>query len=253
MSEHSPPADQDKNTELETRLIFLPGLHGTDDLFEDLLEELQRKISFQKILITYPNDIKQTYKKLTKWLVSYLEINEWSSESEKVKTIIIAESFSTVIALKLAEKFPKHIHGVVISGGFCSSPVPTIFNFIPLRPFFFIKPPLLVIRRYLTGSASSINFVMDVAAVLRKTSSKRVVERLRSILSLEEEQVPSIPATPVMLFQAEHDEVIPWKKQNQLEQHLQQAETHWLDSPHLIFQVHPGMSSDLILEFLDKI
>ncbi len=253
MSENSTPADQKKITKETTHLIFLPGLHGTDDLYDHLLEHLESEVSFQRTLINYPDDINQSYGKLTAWLSAHLFLDEINPTSVHHKTVIIAESFSTVIALQLAEKFPEKIDGVIISGGFCSSPVPTIFSYIPLRPFFFIKPPLTIIRRYLTGSTCPLDLVKDVRSVMKKVSTKRITQRLRSIFALEEESVPSISSTPIMLLQAEHDEVISWEKQNQLEQHLPHAEAHWLDAPHLIFQVQPSDSATLILEFLEKI
>jgi len=116
-----------------------------------------------------------------------------------------------------------------------------------------LAPPPSALRHYLTGPTCSLEFILKIRTVLKKVSSKRITQRLRSILALEEQHVPNIPNTPILLLQAEQDEVIPWEKQNQLEQHLPHAQIHWLESPHLIFQVHPKISARIILEFLDNI
>lgn len=266
MQESSQPSDQDhkKNIKSETHLIFLPGLHGTAELFNELVEQLKlqakiktssSEVSFQTTLINYPQDLKQSYKKLFKWLSSHLALDQTTESTNSVgpKTVIIAESFSTPLALKLADQFPQQISAVVIAAGFCASPAYPGFALLPLRPLFMLAPPRAAVRHFLIGPESSVELVNKVRSVIKNVSAKCLSQRMRSILTLEEEQTPTIPKTPVLLLQAEHDAVIPWEIQNQLEQHLPHAETHWIDSPHLIMQAQPETCAKHITEFLDNI
>ena len=237
----------------ETHLIFLPGLHGTDELFFDLVEQFNLlEVSFQTTLINYPPDLKQSYKKLFDWLCSHLALDQ-KNATDKAKTVIIAESFSTPLALKLADKFPQQVKAVIIGGGFCASPANPGFSLLPLRPLFMIAPPRSAVRHFLTGPESSPELVDTVRSAVKKVSSRNLTQRIRSILTLEEDQTPAIPKTPVLLLQAEHDAMISWEIQNQLEQHLPHADCQWLDSPHLIFQAHPEICASRILEFLTKL
>jgi pimeloyl-ACP methyl ester carboxylesterase len=236
----------------ETHLIFLPGLHGTDELFDDLVGQLKLlEVSFQTTLINYPPDPKQSYQELFNWLCSHLVLDQEITDN-KTKIVIIAESFSTPIALKLADKFPKQVKAIIIGGGFCTSPANPIISLLPLRPLFMIAPPRSAVEYFLTGSGSSPELMNKVRSTIKKVSSKNISQRVRSILTLDEEQTPTVSETPVLLFQAENDAVIPWEIQNQLENHLPHAECHWLDSPHLIFQAHPKTCALHIVEFLTK-
>lgn len=231
-----------------TKLIFLPGLHGTAELFDDLTEQLTLLgVSFQPTLISYPLDFEQSYENILQWLCSHLELDKKSSDS---KAIIIAESFSTPLALRLADVFPQQISAVVIGGGFCASPANPGLALLPLRPLLMITPPRSAVRHYLVGAESTSELVDQVRSVIKKVSSNILTQRISSTLTLEEEQTPTIADTPVLLLQAQHDALIPWEIQNQLEQHLPHAQTHWLDSPHLIFQTHPDICASYIVEFL---
>ncbi|MGJ8655123.1 MAG: alpha/beta fold hydrolase [Akkermansiaceae bacterium] len=256
MPESSLPsyAKTDNTRKNNINLVFLPGLHGTAELFDNLVSRIQRleinlEVSFQTTLISYPTDLKQSYAKLFKWLCSDLSLDKTTGQ----QTVIIAESFSTPLALKLANKFPKAIHAVIIGGGFCASPANPGFALLPIRPLFLIAPPRTAVRHFLTGTNSSSELVTKVRSAVKHIPAKTLSQRTRSILTLEEEQTPTIINTPVLLLQAEHDALIPWEVQNQLEQHLPHATSHWIDSPHLIFQAHPQSCAQLIVKFLGSL
>ena len=242
------------NTKAKFNLVFLPGLHGTAELFDDLVTQIQAlepqlEVSFQTTLISYPTDLKQSYSKLFDWLCTHLAPHKKSDSS----IVIISESFSTPLDLKLADKSPHKIQALIIGGGFCASPASPSFALLPLRPLFLIAPPRTAVSHFLTGPNSSANLVTKVRSAVKKVPSKILSQRVRSILTLEEEQTPTIKNTPVLLLQAENDTLIPWEIQNQLEQHLPHATSHWLESPHLIFQAHPKTCASHILEFLSII
>lgn len=247
---NSPSAIRPKG---ETQLIFLPGLHGTDDLFDDLVGQLSLlEVSFQATLVNYPPDLNQSYQKLFDWLCSHLALDQKKAPN-KANIVIIAESFSTPLALKLADRFPQQVKAVIIGGGFCASPTNPGFALLPLRPLFMIAPPRSAVRHFLTGNESPPELVAKVHSAVKKVSSRVLTQRIRSILTLEEQQTPTIPKTPILLLQAEHDAVIPWEIQNQLEQHLPHAKCHWIESPHLIFQAQPQTCASRIVAFLGEI
>lgn len=240
----------DRNIKGNLQLIFLPGLHGTAELFDELVEQLKLHVgNFQATLISYPTDRKQSYKKLFKWLCTDLVLDQSSTDRT---TVIIAESFSTPLALKLADKFPQQITALVIGGGFSSSPVNPAFALFPLRPIFMFTPPRFVIRHFLTGEGCTNKLVNKVRSAIKNASSKSISQRIFSILTLQEERLPNIPSTPVLLLHALDDAVIPWEIQNQLEQHLPHAQSHWINSPHLIMQAHPEICASSIAKFLNQ-
>lgn len=223
--------------------ILLPGLHGSDKLYSELITQLGIKDSAQSIC--YPEDIAQSYSSLYQWLTIHVDFTS--------PKIIIAESFSTPLALRLAANFPDTVRAVICAGGFCSSPISTAFALLPLRPLFMLKPPLMAIQHFLLGEEASEDSVKALQAILHGVPSHIISQRIRSVLALNAADTANIGNTPALLLQAQDDNIIPWETQNQLENHLPSAEVHWLDSPHLLFQTHPKKSAKIIQTFLASI
>ncbi len=223
--------------------ILLPGLHGSDVLYGDLVSQLDIASSAQ--CISYPEDIEQSYSELYTWLTIQVDFS-----SPKV---IIAESFSTPLALQIAANFPDQIKAVIIAGGFCSTPISSAVALLPLRPLFMLKPPLMAIQHFLLDRESDEKLLKKVQSVIHRVPTHILNQRIRSILALDPADTPSINDTPTLLLQAQNDKLVRWEVQNQLENHLPHAEVHWLDSPHLLFQSHPKQAANLINRFLEKV
>ena len=242
---------------IDVDLILLPGLHGSDALFASFEEELQNvsdksELEIQTLTLHYPTDDSQSYSSLLNWLSTEIDL----IKPRKQKTVILAESFSTPLALMLADRYPSIIQAVIIVGGFCSSPIVNntavaALSLIPLRPLFMLKPPKAAIKHYLTGNEVSPAFVKNVQDIIRKAPAKTISNRVRAILDLDESMCPNLPDTPILLLQAEDDGIIPWETQNALENHFPHADSHWIESPHFILQTHPKLAAQHILKFLE--
>ncbi len=234
--------------------LLLPGLHGTADLYAALIRHLNKRsakkgLTFNYNALTYPQNIKQKYGSLVKWIQQ--EINIDSIETPKL--LIIAESFSAPIALRLADANPDKVSAVVIAAGFCASPVNMTFGLLPLRPLFMVSPPRAALKHFLLGENVKKKKLNKLRSLLNSIPSKILSQRLRSVLTLEEANLPAISDTPLLLLQAQHDALIPWDIQNQLESHLPHAETRWFDSPHLLFQSRPKAAAKQIVKFISQL
>ncbi len=234
--------------------ILLPGLHGTEELYTPLIKALDKLVTQKELVlnfktVTYPINIKQSYESLTEWVSQELDFN--NSKQEKI--VIIAESFSTPISLYLADLYPEKVSAVIVASGFCASPVNMSFALLPLRPLFILSPPRAALRHFLLGDDATKEKLNELRATLNSIPSKMLSQRLRSVLTLEETNIPSIPKTPLLLLQAQNDGLIPWEDQNQLESHLPHSETHWIDSPHLLFQSRPKIAAKHIIEFISNL
>jgi len=255
MSESSPPShNRYHDTTADIRLVFLPGLHGTAELFDNLLTQLQSqkqilKVNFHTLCVSYPTHISQSYQSLFNWLSEHLTLDNHSGS----QSIIIAESFSSPLAIRLADKFPQTIKGIVIAGGFCSSPFHSHFSLLPLRLLFMMPPPSRIIQYFLTGPHCSTHLMNQILTILKKVSSKNLTERVRSILLLAEKPLPTIPNTPTLLLQAESDNLISWDTQNILQQHLPHSISHWLPTDHLLLQLSPESSVSHIITFINQL
>lgn len=253
-----PHEDQTESTKTDHfHIVFLPGLHGTAELFSALNSAISKllevsflsEVSFSHSLITYPTHIDQSYASLKNWLSQELPLHAGDR-----KIIIIAESFSSPLALMLAIDYQAQIHSMVLGAGFCANPVNPILAFIPLTPVFLIKPPRTAVRHFLVDSESADELVNQVRNTVSKTPANILSQRLNSVFTLEESFTSHSRSfdinTPILLLQAQNDALIPWKAQNLLEQHLPHATVRWVNSPHLIFQSHPDICAQHIVTFL---
>jgi len=232
--------------------LLLPGLHGTDELYADLISHLN-KYSAKKDLqlnlnaLNYPLNIKQRYGSLIEWIQQEINIDSIQSP-----IVIIAESFSAPMALRIANNHPDKIKAVVIAAGFCASPVNMAFALLPLRPLFIMSPPRAALKHFLLEENTSKEKVNKLRIIMNSIPAKILAQRLRAVLTLEEANLPIISDTPLLLLQAQHDALLPWDIQNQLESHLPHGETHWVDSPHLLLQSRPKIAAKQILKFISN-
>lgn len=218
---------------------LLPGLHGTSELYEPLVQLLHEQ---EVECISYPHDRPQSYELLTEWLSHHID---WSKPR-----ILIAESFSGPLALMMTAEFPYSVQALVLAASFCASPSNPNLALLPLRPLMMLRPPKAAIRHFLIGSAASDTETKQLQDLVSTIPSKVMSERIRSILSLESADCPNLKDTPMLILQASEDNVIPWEAQNQLCMHYEHAVTHWIDSPHLILQVCPLECHSLISQFI---
>ncbi len=220
---------------------LLPGLHGDASLFPPLVEDLGDVLTE---CIEYPTNIPQSYESLEKWLIEQLD---W-----KIPRVIIAESFSGPLALRLAKRFPQSVQGLVLAASFCASPTNANLALLPLRPLFMLSPPRRTLRHFLIGDEASEKQVTELKQIVSMIPSKVLSQRVRAILSLRPSDCPCLKNLPMLILQASDDNMIPWETQNQLRMRYDHATTHWLDGPHLILQSASAECASIIKQFSEQ-
>jgi len=231
-------------------LTFLPGLHGTAELFDGIKKRLPRH--FQSEFVDFPSTGKQDYRTLTRWLDQELTQDFQGLDKTQPKRIIIAESFSGPLALRWAAKNPDKVAGVILVASFCDAPLNPGFALLPLRPLFMVKPPRKTLRHFLIGDDASEEEVARLRSIVQAIPSATLTKRVRTILELDERDSPPLSNVPMMLLQAQNDNLIPWDAQQKLESCYPNAQTHWIESPHLMLQRRPDACMKYLLEFVSE-
>jgi len=209
---------------------FFPGLHGTSVLYEPIREMLPSGVVAE--FMDLPSTGKQDYDTLTAWMQKTLPTGK--------KRLLIAESFSGPLALRLAEKRASEVAGIVLAASFCNTPFNPGITLLPLRPLFMVKPPRKALRHFLIGEDASEAELTALRAVVQSIPSSTLTRRVRAILELMEDDNPPLADLPMLILQAQNDNLIPWEAQRKLEACYPHADTHWIDSPHLLLQRCPG-------------
>lgn len=226
---------------MQVTYTLLPGLHGDATLFPPLVKELG---DVQTECVEYPTTISQSYESLEKWMSEQLD---WG-----IPRIIIAESFSGPLALRLAQRFPISVQSLVLAASFCASPTNPSLALLPIRPLLMLSPPRRTLRHFLIGDDASEQSVAELKKIVSKIPSKVLNQRIRAILSLQSADCPYLNNLPMLILQAQDDNMIPWEIQNQLRMQYDHATTHWLDGPHLILQSATTQCASLIKDFTEQ-
>ncbi|MFK7910793.1 MAG: alpha/beta fold hydrolase [Akkermansiaceae bacterium] len=223
---------------------FLPGLHGTDELYEKLRANLPAEQACE--WVNLPAKGKQDYSYLSKWLDEELD------NLEGTQRVLIAESFSGPLATRLASLRPEEVSAVVLASSFCDAPLNPGIALLPLRPLFMVKPPRKALQHFLIGEESNDDEVQELRKIMRSISSSTLSRRVRAILELETEDSPQLKGLPMLILQAKDDNLIPWEAQQRLEARYPEARVHWIDSPHMILQKHPAVCIENIIDFVEN-
>ena len=94
------------------KLVLLPGMDGTGIMFQPLVREIEK--DFDPIVISYPQDRPLDYEALTQYVTALLP---------NTKFIILGESFSGPIAIKVADSKPKNLLGIILCATFIKNPM----------------------------------------------------------------------------------------------------------------------------------
>ncbi len=109
-----------------THLVLLPGLDGTGTLHTSFVAAARP--AFQQVtVLTYPADIPLSYKAL--------EDRVRESLPTDAPLLLLGESFSGPIAIRIAAHPPPNLVGVVLSTTFACSPLPGLSPIAPLLRF----------------------------------------------------------------------------------------------------------------------
>ena len=122
------------------RLILLPGLDGTGNLFEQFASRLPEE--FSATIISYPTNEKLNY--------AQLEILVRNQLPQTELYALIAESFSGAIAVSIATEAPQNLTALVLCASFVSNPAPLILQWTNHKFWFGLSAPIWLVR-ILTG------------------------------------------------------------------------------------------------------
>lgn len=222
---------------------FLPGLHGTSDLFNALRAHLPSDVDAE--FVELPTTGKQSYEELSAWLDQHLPPAR--------PRILIAESFSGPLAMHFAALRRNECAGIVLAASFCDTPINPGLGLLPLRPLFMVKPTRNTLKHFLIGDDASDLQIAELRATIKKIPATTLAKRVRSILNLEEGDTPSIPYLPMLILQAQNDNLVPWKAQSRLISNYPKSSVHWVEAPHLILQREPAECLAHIRQFAAQI
>jgi pimeloyl-ACP methyl ester carboxylesterase len=218
-------------------------MDGTGELFADLVNALPE--AFQTVTVRYPTDR----------FLSYTELPDLVRESCPVSEpfVLVAESFSSPLAIRFAAANPANLAALILCTGFASSPVhgwrrllaalcaPIVFR-IPLPKFF--------AEYWLVGQDAPASLLKTVRAAITSVSPNVLAARLREVIDCEVLAELDEITAPILYIQAEQDRLVGASCLEEIRRIRPQVAVSKLEGPHLLLQREPRQAAEVISEFL---
>lgn len=228
------------------RLILLPGLDGTGKLFSDFMAALPNNVVAS--FVSYPLDRFETYDQLLHFVRASLPRRE--------RFVLLAESFSSPLAVSIAATSPANLAGLVICAGFVRSPLSrltTILKFINRPVLFKFRPPRWVLEYFLVGGSPSSELIGSLENVLRAVNPEVVSHRVRAVLECDVRSELARTKIPIMYIRAANDRLVGVNAFNDFIGCRRDTQAESVIGPHLVLQREPRQTAELVAQFMHRL
>jgi pimeloyl-[acyl-carrier protein] methyl ester esterase len=229
-----------------TRLVLLPGMDGTGTLFADFVRALPNL--FETEVVRYPFDKSLSYAELMNLVQAAAPASE--------PFVILAESFSTPLAVQYAATHPPNLKGLVLCAGFVSSPVRGWRRFACslLAPIAFRFPPSrLLAELFLVGRDAPRSLVTAVRSAISSAHPKVLSDRLRGILACDVREAFDRITAPILYIQAQQDRLVHSPCLEEIRHIKPHVEVSTIAGPHLILQREPQKAAAVVARFVQTL
>lgn len=223
-------------------LVLMPGLDGTGILFQPLVEQL--KDIFHVTVIVYSKDRFSSLQEMAEIVKEQLSAPE--------DTILLAESFSGLVALTLLEQYAIPLRGIIFCAAFAESPRPFLVKFITMMsPTLLRFPwiPEIFYRFFCLGLSASSLQVNALKGVLTNVSSSVLLHRLRLIEMASFSSSSKIWPISCGYLQGSQDKLVPARCAVWFAHHFPSFKLKKVDGPHFLLQARVRQCVQYILEF----
>jgi len=179
-----------------------------------------------------------------------------SSVSASDPYFLLAESFSTPVAIQLAATNPNNLKGLILCAGFASSPLtgPGRIAASLLAPLLFRLPVFeFAVNRFLIGPNPPKSLQASVRAAVSSVEPTVLTARLRAVLSCDAREALRHVAVPILYIQATRDELVSPSCLEEIRRVRPEVGVAQIDGPHLILQREPKQSADAVVKFIHEL
>jgi len=231
------PSDQTNwgETLASMTLVLLPGLDGTGNLFGNFASVLDPSLGAR--IVRYPKDRPLSYDDLLPLVVGAIPENQ--------PFVLLAESFSTPLAVRVAATHPACLKGLVICAGFIRNPVQGWLSHMKalVQPSFFrIPPPRFVIERFLIGAHAPSDLRDEVRRTLRSVSPEVVAFRVRAVMACEAGKELVRVRVPTLYLRGDQDRLVRKTSFQEIQELKPDTVLAAIAAPHFVLQREPRKS-----------
>ena len=224
------------------KLVLLPGMDGTGELFSEFIAALPEP--FEAVTVSYPAERYLPYSELENYVRAACPVSE--------PYMLVAESFSTPLAIQYAATNPANLAGLVLCAGFATSPVRGWRRLLDccLAPLMFRVPlPNLAAKLWLVGPDAPTSLLTAVRGATSSVQPGVLAARLRAVLYCEVRADLNQIAVPILYLQAKGDRLVSASCLEEVRRIKPQVKVASLEGPHLLFQRQPQTAAEAVVKF----
>jgi pimeloyl-ACP methyl ester carboxylesterase len=226
------------------KLVLLPGMDGTGILFEPLIRALPQGLC--PIVQSYPGDAPLTYEELLPRIQSALPVSD--------PFILLAESFSGPLALRIAATKPPGLKGVILCASFICNP--TRFPKSCRRwiqSFVFGRWPAWLGARALLAGYSEPAIFKLVQRAHKLVTPAVLAARARAIIAVHAEDALAACHLPILYIAGSRDHLVPKRNLIRIKRLNSKVHATVLPAPHMVLQNAPEAAAKVIAEFAAEV
>jgi len=221
------------------QLVLLPGLDGTGLLFRPLVAILSK---LESKVVSYSTDKALSLDEHARWAMRQLPGE---------KALLLAESFSGLVALRVLQAAPSRIAAVIFVGAFAEPPRPLLLRLAPLvsraGPLMRSTPAFLL-RQFCLGrdaTVAQLNLLRETLA----TVPPQVLANRLALIGARHSWGKAKFGVPCLYLQASEDRLVPPAAAEWFRGRFERFELERIDGPHFLLQARARECARCISEF----
>ena len=225
------------------RILLLPGMDGSGELLREFVGALS--VGVETTVVHYPGDHVLTYAELEVLVKAAMPVGE--------EFVLLAESYSTPLAIRVAAKQPEGLRALVLCSGFASSPVRgwlrDVAMMLPLRTLRLVFPDTMV-RWLLVGWDAPQGLVSAVASQIDWVEPHVLAARVREVLVCDVHAELARVKVPIQYLRGAEDRLVAVECLEEILMIQPGTAVTVLDGPHLLLQREPEACAARVVVFL---
>lgn len=224
-----------------TVLCALPGLDGTARMLRGFVDAARAAGFADAYAVAYPPDSALDYDALEPLVREGLPTSPF---------VLLGESFSGPLALRIAADPPAQLRGLVLSTTFAVAPIPLPSACAPLAHLAPVHgAPAFALVWALLGRWRTPALEADLRACLRGVAPDVLRTRMAATLRVDARDALARIRVPTLVLRARHDRLMRAATSRRLIAGIPQADSIDIDGPHLLLQTRTDACIARILAF----
>jgi pimeloyl-ACP methyl ester carboxylesterase len=229
------------------RLVLLPGMDGTGDLFEPLAQAMHATGQHGAIdVVRYPGTQALGYDELERLVRAQLPTGQ--------PFVLLGESFSGPLAISIAAAPPPGLRGLILCCSFARSPKPGLAllrgGLLELSMQFMhsdlMRGPM---RHMLLGRFATPRLTGLLQDALKKVTAAVMTRRMKEVQRVNVVDKLPLVRVPAMYLQAMQDRIVPARAAHVIQRALSGLRVVRLEGPHGLLQAAPAATARAIETF----